>query len=380
MILSIYSRLLKWFDENNIQPLNIINNNNTNTLNSSIPRSPTNGKFISSFLSMNKNSQNDEQQEKQISMKTAEDVLLHFEYDTNLDKRYFRIGYIDQYLGLQEKSFNDFDLTLPKNRIQYFKYINDIIWDKESRIDLIFGSTGNQQTLNDIIKRYENQIYQDDIHHQNLSTKPYLTVTDGLYKPNYFLSIPITNSSLISHYITYREHLVSLYPTIFSSSSTIDPDYLHLTLLTLRLENSIEIEHFIKILKRIQEEIHYHCSYPERICLEFHGLDTFHDKKLFIKCQENNRLENLRSLIIERLCEQKQKEKLSERFFAGNYQEFIPHIILFKNKRKFSLIDYQQTEKIFFGKQTIDALELSSINTNENQQQKYHCIFKLDLS
>lgn len=155
---------------------------------------------------------------------------------------------------------------------------------------------------------------------------------------------------------------------------------MHLTLLTLRLESSQQIEQIILALKRIQEEIHYHCSYPERIWLEFQGLDTFHGKIFFIKCQANHRLENLRALIIERLYEQKQKQKLPELFFAGNYQEFIPHIVLFKNKRKLSSIDSYQTEKFVFGRQTIDALELSSIQMNENEPQKNHCIFRLDLS
>ena len=208
----------------------------------------------------------------------------------------------------------------------------------------------------------------------------YLTTNDGLHKPNYLLSIPINDPSLISHYTTYREHLLSSYPSLFSSSSLIDPHYLYLTLLTLRLDSSQQIEQCIIALKRIQEEIHYHCSYPERIGLEFQGIDTFHGKTVFIKCQPNNRLENLRALIIGRLCEQKQKQKIEEVFFAGNYQEFIPHIILFKNKRKGSSIYPNQTEKIYFGKQTIDALELSSIQNNENEQQKNHCIFKFDLS
>jgi 2'-5' RNA ligase len=222
-----------------------------------------------------------------------------------------------------------------------------------------------------------------DVDH-SLSTKRYLTLTDGLYKPNYLLSIPITDPTLISHYIAYREHLLSSYPSLFSSSSShilsIDPHYLHLTLLTLRLESSLQIEQCILALKRIQEEIHYHCSYPERICLEFNDIDTFHNKTLFIKCQQNTRLENLRTLIIERLCEQQQKQKMNEIFFAGNYQDFIPHIALFKSKRKFSSIYQNESHNIYFGKQFINALHLSSISTNENEQQKNHCIFKLDLS
>ena len=178
MILPIYSRLLKWFDQNNIQTLTVNtnnnNNNNNNTNNASvspIPRSPTNGKFVSPFVPVNnhhKNSQTDEhEQTKKCSMKTADDVISRIEWDTRLDKRYFRVGYIDHFLGLQEKPFNDLDLTtIPdrntnilsqsKYRIQYFKYVNEIIWDKESRTDFIFGSTGNQQTIYDIVKRHEN--------------------------------------------------------------------------------------------------------------------------------------------------------------------------------------------------------------------------------
>jgi hypothetical protein len=178
MILLIYSRLLKWFDENNIQALTVNNNNNSASL-PSIPRSPTNSKLVPPFVSVNnhhnKISQTDEHDQNQTkpnSMKPVEDVISRIEWDNRLDKRYFRVGYIDHFLGLQEKPFNDFDfkidltttitdrhtniLSIPKQRIQYFKYANEIIWDKESRTDLMFGSTGSQQTIYDVIKRHEN--------------------------------------------------------------------------------------------------------------------------------------------------------------------------------------------------------------------------------
>ncbi|CAF3365758.1 unnamed protein product [Rotaria sp. Silwood1] len=89
---------------------------------------------------------------------------------------------------------------------------------------------------------------------------------------------------------------------------------------------------------------------------------------------------NLRTLIIERLYEQQQKQKIDDIFFAGNYQEFIPRITIFKNKRKFSSIYQNEMNNIYFGKQFVNALQLSSIGTSENEQQMYHCIFKLDLS
>ncbi len=177
MILPIYSRLLKWLDENNIQTLTVNNNNNNNISTPSIPRSPTNGKFVSPFVSIHNHNKipqtDDDDQTKKYSMKTVEEVISRIEWDDRLDQRYFRVGYIDHFLGLQEKPFNDFDFkldlttitdrhtnifTIPKQCIQYFKYANEIIWDKESRTDLMFGSTGSQQTIYDVIKRHENLI------------------------------------------------------------------------------------------------------------------------------------------------------------------------------------------------------------------------------
>jgi len=169
MILLIYSRLLQWFAENNIQTLN----SNSNASIPSAPRSPTNVPPVP-ILNQQKSPQTDEYDSEQIkksSMKTAEDVISRIEWDERLDKRFFRVGFVDRFLGLQEKSFIDFDfkvdlstvsdrhstiLAIPKHRIQYFKYANEIIWDKDTRTDLMFGSTGNQQTIYDVIKRHEN--------------------------------------------------------------------------------------------------------------------------------------------------------------------------------------------------------------------------------
>ena len=159
MVLPIYTRLLQWFDENNVQSLNV-----SSTAPLAPPRSPTNSKAHASSVADESETEN----LKKSSMKTADDVISRIEWDERLDKQYFRVGYVDRFLGLQEKSFQEFDfkvdlstvsdrhssiLAIPKHRIQYFKYNNEIIWDKETRTDLLFGSTGNQKTIDDIIQR-----------------------------------------------------------------------------------------------------------------------------------------------------------------------------------------------------------------------------------
>lgn len=186
MILPIYTRLLKWFDENNIQALtvtanNTSNNNNNNGAASSttnapstsvspLPRSPTNGKFVSPCALLNnhnKPAQTDEQDHesaKKCPMKTGEEAISRVESDARLDKRHVRVGYLDQSLGLQEKPLTELDFksdpssssSSSKYRIQYLKYAQEIIWDKDSRTDLLFGSTGSSQTIYDVVKRHEN--------------------------------------------------------------------------------------------------------------------------------------------------------------------------------------------------------------------------------
>lgn len=178
MILPIYFRLIQWLEENNIQSHGGNANNSNPTTTTTIPstsRSPINVP-ITPVSNHNKTSANNDEcdtseQTKKSSMKTADDVISRIEWDDRLDKRQFRVGYTDRFLGLQEKSFTDFDfkvdlstisdrhsniLAIPKHRIQYFKYANEIIWDKDTRTDLMFGSTGNQQTIDDVIKRHEN--------------------------------------------------------------------------------------------------------------------------------------------------------------------------------------------------------------------------------
>ena len=175
MILSVHSRLLQWLDENKIQTLSANMNNVTPTL-PTTPRSPPLAKFVSPFIVNNQNriSQyelNDHEQVKPCSTRTIEDVLAHIEVDHRLDKRYIRVGFLDRLLGLQEKLYQEFDwqtdpstiherstvpVAIPKCSIQYVKYGNEIIWDKENRLDLILGSNSNQQILDDIINRHRN--------------------------------------------------------------------------------------------------------------------------------------------------------------------------------------------------------------------------------
>lgn len=105
---------------------------------------------------------NEERSSKKAPMKTATDVISRIQWDNKLDPKNFTIGYLDRFIGIIEKKFTDFSwediasvdydvLSIPKHRIQYFKYNRDIVWDKRERIDKIFGSTGSGCTILEVI-------------------------------------------------------------------------------------------------------------------------------------------------------------------------------------------------------------------------------------
>lgn len=176
MIMSIYSRLLRWFDENNIQSLSININPGTPSM-PSTPRSPSYGKLLSPFAVYNNQNRlqqtdsTDSDSIKSNSVKTIDLLLSRIESDSRLDKRLIRVGYLDRLLGLQEKSYQDFDfrldpsesqdrsaltLVIPKNLIQYLKYGNESIWEKDKQSETLLANIDNQQTIDDIVHRQKN--------------------------------------------------------------------------------------------------------------------------------------------------------------------------------------------------------------------------------
>lgn len=92
---------------------------------------------------------------KKPRMRTADDVISRILWDPSVDSSQFVVGYVDRFLGVLERPFCEFnwetnpcdcdyttELALPRHRIQYFAYRGQRIWDRHSRTDRVFGSTG----------------------------------------------------------------------------------------------------------------------------------------------------------------------------------------------------------------------------------------------
>lgn len=92
---------------------------------------------------------------KKPRMRTADDVISRILWDPSVDSSQFMVGYVDRFLGVLERPFCEFnwetnpcdcdyttELALPRHRIQYFTFRGQRVWDRHSRTDRVFGSTG----------------------------------------------------------------------------------------------------------------------------------------------------------------------------------------------------------------------------------------------
>ncbi|XP_042327269.1 leukocyte receptor cluster member 9 [Sceloporus undulatus] len=113
---------------------------------------------------------------KKPPMKTAEDVISRLLWDPQVPAECFSIGYLDRFLGVVEQPFTAFSwenlasvgpgvLAIPKHRIQYFKYGTRVVWDKVSRTDDVFGSTGSGRTILEVIKEEDQAIKEKSNSH-----------------------------------------------------------------------------------------------------------------------------------------------------------------------------------------------------------------------
>ncbi|XP_077454223.1 leukocyte receptor cluster member 9 [Stigmatopora argus] len=92
---------------------------------------------------------------KKPRMRTADDIISRILWDPSVDASEFIVGYVDRFLGVLDRPFSDFnwdlnpydcdyttDLAIPRHRIQYFSHRGHRVWDRHSRTDRVFGSTG----------------------------------------------------------------------------------------------------------------------------------------------------------------------------------------------------------------------------------------------
>lgn len=384
--------------------------------------------------SKKKKSEDEEEDKKIPSMKTAEDVIKRILWDDKLDKDDFLVGYLDRFKGIVEKYFSafswediatvDYDvLAVPKHRIQYFKYREEKIWDKPSRLDNVFGSRGSGITIYDVIERYQPPSQQSEVSsvpdqlqesngtavgEQNNSedydsedddSDDGIIVTIGAsvntgytgtqnqlefgpdadeekhsywedkLRPNYFLAVRITDGDILQAVEQVQDYLLDNEPVL--GPCCIPPKALHITLCTLGLDTAEQINHAAEVLKNIQPEI---ASSLPKEPLRLDGVSNFFNRVVYAKVHYQQDfikfVDHLKLLLRESGVE-----------IRDNY-EFVPHMTIMKVSRPVARIRgsknidpwlYSNFSDFLFGQQVVDGVYLCSMGDERRPDGFYVC-------
>ena len=328
--------------------------------------------------------------EKKKSMKTAIDVIQRILWDEQLPTECFSVGYLDRFLGIVEKDFSAFSwedvasvdyhtLAIPKHRIQHFKYKKLIVWDKNERLDNVFGSLGGA-TIVDVMNRYDEE-HQDDEDDSDDDDDICITVgaaappstyeaetwqEDDSYqpfwedklRPNYFLALRITNPEIVSIVADIQDTLLKYEPRY--STCIVPPAALHVTLCCLGLDTAGQVADCVQYLQDHKDEIRD--SMPANLSLNLRGVDDFYHRVLYAKVSRSEQfmkfVEDLKMIVN------------YGGFSLRDNHEFVPHMTIMKTTRPVSrsmgtknIDPLLYREHLFweFGDQPFDAIHLCSM-------------------
>lgn len=321
---------------------------------------------------------NKEEIKKKTSMRTAADVVSRIRWDPDLPSDKFTIGYLDRFVGIIEKPFGAFSwedlatvapnvLAVPEHRIQYFKYLDEVVWDKAKQFDDIFGSRGGR-LIQDVIQAYSGKASETshdkmarNIRDQTMSKsdREVRTRKDVQERPTHFICVRVTDRDVVSNVQKIQEHILKNSPEL--TDACLPLTALHVTICMVQLKNSSDIDTARKVLENTKK---YFTQYvPKCADLVFSGVDHFHDRLLYAKVSPNAALGRLSFLLISRFQDAGLKT-------PGNHDRFTPHMTLVKMSRPMqhslntNVIrrdSYSGFSETYIGKQLTDGIYLCSM-------------------
>lgn len=301
---------------------------------------------------------------KKPSMKTAGDVRHRIQWDDNLHEEYFTVGYMDRFSGVVEKPFTSFhwehlalvdddQLAIPQHRIQYFKYKGTKVWDKNERLDHVFGSAGSGVRIQEKIEEIDEELERrarafnpddddDDSDDDDLvllggddalgrglvadycaAEKPKVE----LLRATHFLCIKVKNEAVKSMAAEVQDHVIQQEPVL--RSCAMPNEILHVTLAMVRCDSPEAVLEVSKMLRDLRPEIKDLVgmldSDPQR-AIKARGLSTFGARVLYVKLDVPAAFTS----IIENLHRTLQQ---IEGVTITNHFDFVPHMTLLKVNR-----------------------------------------------
>ncbi|MEQ2199784.1 hypothetical protein XENOCAPTIV_011800 [Xenoophorus captivus] len=354
-------------------------------------------------------------------MRTADEVISRILWDTSVDASEFVVGYVDRFLGVLERPFCDFnwdtspcdcdystELALPRHRIQYFAYRGHRVWDRHSRTDRVFGSTGQSLAPpfgkeEDVKEHYKCEDVREegeDRHYEEweetlegnedtqvcmapLALAEIVAVTVYLYhsfdvsphnsplkqveekcdsqppkkQPTHFISFPANTPAILSCFQQLQEELTALLPSSAPHWQTTSK--LHVTLCLLVLRSPAEVAAAAEILRQFA---HLDRNPPVAVTFPV-KLKHFNGKVLYLSPQPQLHLHQLN-------CGLQEAYRKEGWLHRSSYNPRY-HLTLAK-------VEYREGERIFegvgdlkvgrglnFGRLPVNTLHLCSVGGSE---------------
>ncbi|GAA6224371.1 A-kinase anchor protein 7-like [Lates japonicus] len=200
-------------------------------------------------------------------------------------------------------------------------------------------------------------------------------------RPNYFVSIPITNTEISSAVTEVQEAVLQQEPLL--AKAMIPVPTLHITLLVTHLANQEQIDLAATVLTQVEPSLAELLGGRDLV-LPFSGIGHFRKEVVFVGLapgQHRHTLDSLAELLRSRFEEQG--------LLQGDSRGFEPHLTIMKLSRASKLrsqgikrVDpalYSSYTNKFFGDQTVERVDLCSMLKKKQQDGYYHTETSLQL-
>lgn len=307
--------------------------------------------------------------EKKPPLKTAGDVRKRIQWDPDLQKEHFSVGYLDRFSGVVEKPFTSFtwehlslvdldQLAVPQHRIQYYKYKNVKVWDKNERLDLVFGSAGGNTTIREVIQRVEEELAEkrrtcgsdedsdDDDDAVVIGAESESTSTKGLIsmisqgqsqkdeplRATHFFCIRVNDDEVRRRVAEVQETVVREDPAL--RSCAMPGELLHITLAMVKLDSYHAVHEAQNLLEELQESLKAVFDVPQESdaghsssrVVRAKGLCTFGARVLYSKLEVPAAFSSAVDLLRDGL------RKIDDATITNHF-DFVPHMTLLKVNR-----------------------------------------------
>lgn len=336
-------------------------------------------------------------------MRTAEDVKNRILWDPMLPEEFFIIGYLDRFLGIKEESFSTFSwehlasvdydvLAIPQHRIQYFKYKSEKVWDKLQRLDVVFGSTGSEESICELMERVDREIIEkrEELREEDDSdseeedayySRPAvtLTMTERVNTDNHvnmiadedrsthFIAIKINNKEIVKNLMKVQESIMARDELL--QECCMKRGLFHITIAMLRIRGEEGLEKARQMMQRLEAELRTLLEDRSRTVLTVRGLNSFGQRVVYgeVEAEEPDILASLVIRVKRAVVEAGPGVSLNDKF------GFVPHVTLAKvsrpvaRMRRSKYIDsgyYEAHINDTFGHQIIDNLQLCVIDSS----------------